>query len=60
MSLSADSLRLTIERYRAGEATALEVSDAQATLSQARTAFDDGLVRYRVAIANLQSLTGTF
>ncbi len=60
MDLSAQSLKLTIDRYEAGEATALEVSDAQATLAQARTAYDDGLVRFHVAVANLQSLTGVF
>lgn len=57
--LAAESLRLTVLRYQAGEATALEVSDAQATLAQARNAYDDGLTRYRVALANLQTLTGT-
>lgn len=57
--LSAESLRLTILRYQAGEATALEVADAQTTLVQARNAFDDGLARYRVALAALQTLTGT-
>jgi outer membrane protein TolC len=57
-SLSAESLRLTLLRYQAGEAGALEVVDAQTTLAQARNAFDDGLVRYRLAIANLQALTG--
>jgi outer membrane protein TolC len=58
--LSAESLRLTILRYQAGEATALEVVDAQTTASQARNAYDDGLLRYRVAFANLQILTGSF
>jgi outer membrane protein TolC len=57
--LSTESLRLTFLRYRAGEATALEVSDAQSTLAQARNAYDDGLTRYRVALANIQTLTGT-
>jgi len=60
MELSADSLRLTVERYTAGEATVLEVVDAQTTVSQARNAYDDGLARYRLALANLQTLTGTF
>ena len=60
MDLSADSLRLTLERYQGGEATILEVVDAQNTLAQARNAYDDGLARYRLALANLQSLTGTF
>jgi outer membrane protein TolC len=58
--LSAQSLRLTLLRYQSGDATALEVTDAQTTLSQARNAYDDGLLRYRVALANLQILTGTF
>jgi outer membrane protein TolC len=57
--LAAESLRLTILRYQAGEATALEVSDAQSTLVQARNAYDDGLARYRVALASIQTLTGT-
>jgi outer membrane protein TolC len=60
MQQSAESLRLTLLRYQAGEATALEVVDAQTTLTQARNAFDDGLVRYRLAITNLQTLTGVF
>jgi len=57
--LSIESLRLTLLRYQAGEAAALEVVDAQTTVTQARNAYDDGLVRYRVAIANLQTLTGS-
>jgi outer membrane protein TolC len=56
--LSAESLRLTLLRYQAGEANALEVVDAQTTLAQARNAYDDGLVRYRVALATLQTLIG--
>lgn len=59
LDLATESLRLTILRYQAGEATALEVVDAQTTLIQARNAYDDGLVRYRVALAALQMLTGT-
>ncbi|MDQ6665252.1 MAG: TolC family protein [Acidobacteriota bacterium] len=58
--IAAESLRLTILRYQAGEATALEVVDAQSTLTLARNAYDDGLVRYRVALADLQTLTGSF
>jgi len=58
--LASESLRLTLLRYRAGEVTVLEVVDAQTTLVQARNAYDDGLVRYRVAAAELQTLTGTF
>jgi outer membrane protein TolC len=59
VDLATESLRLTLLRYQAGEATALEVVDAQTTLNQARNAYDDGLTRYRIAIAALQTLTGT-
>ena len=58
--LAAESLRLTLLRYEAGEVTVLEVVDAQSTLAQARNAHDDGLVRYRVVLAALQTLTGVF
>jgi outer membrane protein TolC len=58
--LAAESLRLTNLRYQAGEATALEVVDAQNALTQARNFYDDGEARYRVALANLQTLTGAF
>ncbi|HKV25733.1 MAG TPA: TolC family protein [Candidatus Acidoferrum sp.] len=56
--LAAESLRLTTMRYKAGEATVLEVVDAQTTAAQANAAYQDGAVRYRVALANLQTLTG--
>jgi outer membrane protein TolC len=58
--LAAESMRLTTLRYQAGESTVLEVVDAQNTLTQARNAYDDGQARFRVAVANLQTLTGTF
>lgn len=56
--LSLESLRLTTMRYQGGEATVLEVVDAQTTFAQASAAYQDGAVRYRVALANLQTLTG--
>ena len=56
--LAAESLRLTTMRYQAGESSVLEVVDAQNTLTQARNAFNDGQARFRVALANLQTLTG--
>jgi outer membrane protein TolC len=59
MALAAESLRLTVLRYQAGEAMALEVVDAQNTVTLARNANDDGLARYRVALANLKMLTGS-
>ncbi len=57
--LAAESLKLTTLRYQGGEATVLEVVDAQNTLNQARNAYSDGVVRYRAALAGLQTLTGT-
>ena len=36
----------------------LEVVDAQTTFAQSNSAYQDGAVRYRVALANLQTLTG--
>jgi outer membrane protein TolC len=58
--LAAESVRLTTLRYQAGEATALEVVDAQNTLTGAQNGFADGQLRFRVATANLQTLTGQF
>lgn len=58
--LAAESLKLTVLRYKAGESTALEVVDAENTLTAARNAHSDGQLRYQVAIANLQTLTGSF
>jgi outer membrane protein TolC len=58
VDLATESLRLTVLRYESGEATALEVVDAQSTLALARNGYDDGLARYRIAIANLETLTG--
>jgi outer membrane protein TolC len=58
--MAAESLRLTTLRYQAGESTVLEVVDAQNTWTLARNAYDDGQSRYRVAVANLQTLTGNF
>jgi outer membrane protein TolC len=58
--LAAESLRLTTLRYQDGEATVLEVVDAQNTATLARNAFSDGQSRFRVALANLQTLTGNF
>jgi outer membrane protein len=57
---AAESLRLTGLRYQAGESTAQEVVDSQNTLTQARTGYADAQVRYRVALAALQTFTGSF
>jgi outer membrane protein TolC len=58
--LAAESLRLIGLRYQAGESSALELVDAQNTLVLARNAYDDAGARYHVALANLQTLTGSF
>jgi outer membrane protein TolC len=54
-----ESLRLTNLRYVDGEATVLDVVDAQNTLITAETAQADGAVRYQLALAQLQTLTGS-
>ncbi len=59
VTTAADSLRLTRLRYTAGEATALEIVDAQNSLTLAELAREDGTLRYQAALASLQILTGT-
>lgn len=56
---ATESLRLTTDRYSAGEGTILEVVDSQNTLVQAETSRADGAARYFNALANLQTLTGS-
>jgi outer membrane protein len=58
--LAAESLRLTDLRYKAGASSALDVVVAENTLTQARNSYDDAELRYRIAIANLQTITGSF
>jgi outer membrane protein TolC len=58
--LAAESLRLINLRYQAGETPALDVVSAENTLTQARNAYADAEIRYRVAIATLQTITGSF
>jgi outer membrane protein TolC len=55
---AAESLRLTNLRYSGGEATVLEVVDAQNSYSAAQAAQVDAAVRYHVAFGQLQTLTG--
>jgi outer membrane protein TolC len=45
-------------RYTGGEATVLEVVDAQNAFVGAQNAREDGLLRYQAAVADLQNLTG--
>ncbi|MDD5544127.1 MAG: TolC family protein [Acidobacteriia bacterium] len=58
--LAEESLRLNLLRYQGGETSVLEAVDAQNTLRQAQNAYNDGQVRYQVALARLQTLTGNF
>ena len=58
VDLAAESLRLVVLRYQNSEGTILEVSDAQTVNAQANAAYQDGAVRYQVALATLQTLTG--
>jgi outer membrane protein TolC len=55
---ATESLRLTRLRYTAGEATVLEVVDAENSLTAAEIAREDGTVRYQLAMTNLKLLTG--
>ncbi len=57
--LAAENLHLTLLRYEAGEATALEATTAESSLASARNAYEDGLSKYYVALAQLQTLTGS-
>jgi outer membrane protein len=58
--LAGESLRLVTLRYQGGSSTSLEVVDAQTTLIAARNAYADAQVRYRNALAGLQTFTGNF
>lgn len=59
VSTAAESLRLTKLAYTGGEATVLEVVDAQNAYVTAQNAREDGRVRYESARAMLETLTGT-
>ena len=59
VNTAGESLRLTKLRYSGGEATVLEVVDAQSAYVAAQNAREDGRVRYETALADLQTLTGT-
>ena len=53
-----EALRLTNLRYVSGESTVLDVVDAQNTLVAAENGQIDGVVRYHLALAQLETLTG--
>jgi outer membrane protein TolC len=58
VKLAQHSLGLAKLRYQAGETTFLEVVDAQSTLSTQQDTLVDTELRYRIAQANLEQLTG--
>ncbi len=58
VATAEESLHLTKLRYTGGEATVLEVVDAQSAYVTAQDAREDGRVRYEAARADLESLTG--
>jgi outer membrane protein TolC len=60
VTTAQESLHLTKLRYTGGEGSVLEVIDAQNSLVSSESARADGIVRYQVALANLQTLTGRF
>ena len=47
-----------LERYRAGEAQIVEVTESQSTLSAQRAALSQALFDYHVALARLRLVTG--
>jgi outer membrane protein len=53
-----DNVTASIARYRAGEAPIVEVTDAQTTLVEQRTAFYQALFDYQTALARLKQATG--
>jgi len=59
VATAAESLRLTKLRYSEGEATVLEVVDAQSAFVMAENAREEGRVRFQAALADLETLTGT-
>jgi len=53
-----DNVTASIARYRAGEAQIVEVTDAQTTLVEQRSALSQALFDYQTALARLKQATG--
>jgi outer membrane protein TolC len=53
-----DNLTASIARYRAGEAQIVEVTDAQTTLVEQRSALHQAIFDYQTALARLRQATG--
>lgn len=60
VDLAQQNLQLVTLQYQAGEATVLEVLDAETALAGARESYAAGEARYRNALAILQTITGSF
>jgi outer membrane protein len=55
---AVESRKLTLLQYQAGQASALEVVNAESTVSLEQSAWYDAETQYAVALANLATLTG--
>jgi outer membrane protein TolC len=55
---SPESRRLVLLQYKAGDASALEVVNAEATVSLEENAYFDTETRLATALASLAALTG--
>jgi outer membrane protein TolC len=53
-----DNLTASIARYRAGEAQIVEVTEAQTTLVEQRSALYQAIFDYQAALAKLRQATG--
>ena len=58
ISKAQDNVAASIARYRAGEAQIIEVTDAQTTLVEQRTALYQAIFDYQTALARLRLATG--
>jgi outer membrane protein TolC len=58
VSKAEDNVAASIARYRAGEAQIVEVTDAQTTLVEQRTALYQAIFDYQTALARLRQATG--
>jgi outer membrane protein len=58
MARAQDNLAASIARYRAGEAPIVEVTDAQTTLVEQRSAYYQAIFDYQTALGRLRQSTG--
>lgn len=56
---AAEALRLAVGQYNSGTGSAIEVTDAQVTLANARISYIQSLYDYNVSYASLQRAMGT-